>query len=370
MKSELELGRMYPDLLKTDYRIYIACAGAGAGIQQHLWAIPGISKVFAGACFPYAREDMIRFLGFEPEKFVSEKTAVAMAMESYSRALKEGHRAVGIGLTASVATKELHRGDHRIAVAYMTDTGCRVFSIILKKDKGFEARDWDGVVADNAGLYAISLATGCDLKALDRNYLGGHNIISWSLTNGEGDAEQLLRQYPVFGVGGRRYKVILDSAIFPGAFNPPHEAHKWIAKETGAVFAISTTTPHKGKLTVQDCLKRAVRSPDWELMFTFDDPYYTDKAIQFPNSTFVIGVDAFQRMLEPTWGQSPEQVFDILFENNISLVVVDRQIDGKIVTWSDKCPPAMLGLNITRLTLPAHLHGMSSTQIRNAKTNC
>src|SRR6478735_4176453 len=96
-------------------RIFIAVTGAGAGAQNRIWSVPGCSKYFAGAMFPYGCDQTDELLGFKPDKYVSENTALDLAMASYLRAWdKDGCDAIGIGLSASVASTAQHRGEHEI----------------------------------------------------------------------------------------------------------------------------------------------------------------------------------------------------------------------------------------------------------------
>ncbi len=104
-------------------RIYIVTTGAGAGAQERLWRTPGCSASFAGAAFPYAQDQIDDLLGFEPEQYCSEATAVDLATAAYYRAWVPGAEAVGIGLTGSVASVKPHRGNHRIHAAVMTGDG-------------------------------------------------------------------------------------------------------------------------------------------------------------------------------------------------------------------------------------------------------
>ena len=105
-------------------RIFIACTGAGAGAQQDVWLTPGCSAYFAGAAFPYGHDQLEDFLGFAPEQSCCTDTAIHMAIAAYYRAWLPGvDDAIGVGLSAAVASSKPRRGKNRIHAAIMTAGG-------------------------------------------------------------------------------------------------------------------------------------------------------------------------------------------------------------------------------------------------------
>jgi hypothetical protein len=149
------------ELLSKKARLAIVCTGAGAGVQNELWKIPGISSILVDSSFPYANEFTDQYLGFIPEnnKYCTAEVAVELAMQAYYRAYKLGEApAIGIGLTASVASVHAHRGDHRAFVSSISEKGCTLTSIKLSKGCGEEARATDGIICDYFVIKAISEA--------------------------------------------------------------------------------------------------------------------------------------------------------------------------------------------------------------------
>src|SRR5262245_39626243 len=116
-------------------RVYVASTGAGAGLQGMLWRLPGSSSFLVGASFPYAAEATDEFLGFRPDHYCSPDTALDLATEAFLRA-GAGEQAIGIGLTASVATTAIHRGAHRIHIAWITARGACGHDLTLEKGAG------------------------------------------------------------------------------------------------------------------------------------------------------------------------------------------------------------------------------------------
>ena len=101
-------------------------------------------------------------------------------------------------------------------------------------------------------------------------------------------------------------KVLGNVAIMPGSFNPLHRGHLSCAKaakeasKRNVVFEISMEHPNKGLLDDDEVTKR-VKQFEGETVVVTRAPLYIDKAKIFPNSTFVIGSDTFERIVDPKY---------------------------------------------------------------------
>lgn len=350
-------------LLETPHRIYLVATGAGAGLQKLLWDVPGISEVLVGAELPYATEALDRFLGFEPEQYCSEKTAISMALEAYSRAYQPGGAPpVGLGLTASVASKSAHRGEHRVHVATVSDAGCWAHAATLIKGSGAEARRRDGDLSDALGLAALLAATGRTAELPPDT-----EVLHYAKEERSAHAMDVFLERPYFAASGRRHQAPTNGnglALFPGAFNPPHDGHFWMAREHSATFHVTINPPHKPALTVAEVLRRAKLLEGFPRLFTADDPLYLDKARRFPGAKILIGADAVERMLDPKWGVEVAPLLRELRQLGIKLLVADRAMGGKLLTLDDIAgAPTDL---CERILGPGEHLTMSSTKIREA----
>jgi hypothetical protein len=72
----------YEALKRMGY-FHIIATGAGAGLQQKLWEIPGCSWYLSGCTFPYDQDEQADLLGFMPEHFCSEDAAIDLASAAY-----------------------------------------------------------------------------------------------------------------------------------------------------------------------------------------------------------------------------------------------------------------------------------------------
>lgn len=319
-----------PKLLDRRLSLYLVATGAGSGVQDALWRVPGCSSFFRGASFPYAPEESAAFAGLTPEKFASVEFGYDLAAAAYMRALTSDPEVepVGLAITASVASQREHRGDHRAHIICMTREEVLRTSFTLEKGHGDDARQKDGRIVDGRALSLLLGALGF-----------GEHEPTWTADD---EARRQFFKHPVFWPDGHREdEDCLDLAwpLFPGAFNPPHEGHDAIANTLRGtdrvcepVFAICSNPPHKEPLTIQDMLQRAKWLRHRVVYFSKDDPLYIDKAQQHPGTPLVIGVDALLRMLDPQWGQDPKAMFNEFYNLDTKFLVFGRQVGDRYVT--------------------------------------
>lgn len=310
--------------------VYAVCTGAGAGLQKMLWDVPGCSKILVGCSFPYSMEDTAHFLGYEPESSCSSKTAIQLAMEAYKRAWSPGRNAIGLGLTAVVSTNRAHKGDHRVHICTISDSGTNAYSFKLAK------QPWEPDLAE--ALRKVEGQT-CDQLALDALRLELN--MSESLVKNDRIVESYATVPLPTGIHGfffERATLLAkdlpeDMIHFPGAFNPPHDGHLAIAdaveRSTGkkVVFSIEAEPPHKPALSVPEMLQREKMLASRDVIFTRNEPLYIDKADGGARN-FIIGADALLRML--TWkGSTPEKELAPLNKLGVRFYVVDRVVEDR-----------------------------------------
>lgn len=330
--SDLAAYQNLHKLLDRKISLYLVATGAGSGIQDALWRVPGCSSFFRGASFPYDPRESATFAGLTPEKYVSPEFAFDLAFAAYMRAIdleKPEAEPVGLAVTASVASVREHRGDHRVHVVCMTREHVFGRSLVLEKGAGDDARHKDGRIVDGAALSVLLGAVG----------------ISEEPARHDDDARRRFFANPVFWPDGHRAEEdCLDVAwpLFPGAFDPPHEGHEAIANTLRGtdrvcepVFAICSNPPHKAALSVQEMLRRAKMLRHRVTYFTQGDPLYIDKARQHPGTPLVIGADALLRMLDPKWGVDPKAMFEEFHSLDTKLLVFGRDVDGRYVTAAE-----------------------------------
>lgn len=360
------------DFLLTK-KIRLCIAGmAGAGTFGHLWDVPGISDVLVGCYMPYAKENIDDFLGFTPDGYCNEGTAMDFAMEAFYRAYQYGGApAVGVGLSAVVASKEAHRGYHRIFVATFQEHKATLTYVKLVKGVGAERRHLDGQICN-------ALLIGA-LKDVASGYSTGVNLPEGCIEdfrNGraEGLAEERLHLRPYFSSTGKRLMELpIDDykqrgAVYPDTYDPPHFGHFGVAKNYidcygGPIaFTIEGKPPHKDPIHTFKLLQRVKLLKGHNVMLTWGAPLYADKSKLFPGINLILGADVFQTVINPKWGLSQESLAEVLLHNGSTLIVADRKVNGvthklRDFTYSVSIPVRSLECNFD----------ISSTDVRERK---
>ena len=310
----MKLSDVQEKLLAGKYDLSVAATGVGAVLLRQLWEVPGASSFLRGFAFPYAGQETADYLGFKPEQYVSEETALELASRAYINARRHAYargdahlsKAIGIGITGSVASKEIHRGDHRVAIAAVTTNVVRCMMFYPEKKAGYAARCVDD---GEASGYAIEMLGKC----LGLSSEIGDRIIEERL-------RAILMKRPVFYSDGRREadlrgKTFPPIAYLSGSFNPLQDGHKFLAAHGTAAngglffYRICTTHVHKPALLpveMLDCvamMKAERKVTPWNydecnLMFTEGDPLFVDKMRAEPGA---IG----------SWGWTPSNGFSI-----------------------------------------------------------
>lgn len=307
--------------------IYAACAGAGMGVMGALFKTCGASRYLVGATYPYAREETDRFIGFAPEKYTSKDTAVDLAIASYLRAAPHGENPVGLGISATIAGAEIHRGDHVIhAVAIGRDHAA--YNLLnLDKEVGEDFRAYDDVCATYEGIDAICGALG---------------VCEW----GHFSEEELLARVmerPVFHREGHRETGIdaPNTVLLSGNFNPIHVGHKMMAARVEEVtrktvaYEMCVTPPHKARIPAAEALLRVARA-DRSVVLS-EAPLYLDKARKWPGAGFIVGADALARMLDPQWGPAVVEMLEEFGALETQFHVFGRTVDRAFVSGYEVC---------------------------------
>ncbi len=304
-------------LAERDKRVVLYATGGGSAAISGLVSTPGASSVVLDAAVPYARAAIDDLLGGPQETYSSRRTARRLAMAAWQRACRldeaagtervtAAKRAVGVAVTAGLATTRPKRGDHRAIVAVQTLAATRVVELVL--EKGARSRAEEEAVA--AGLVLVELAGACGTKGIEGEptRLPGDSIDQDTFA-----PPDVWRKL----FTGERRAVLASAAdagetpapgglVFPGSFDPLHEGHLLMARiaeeiaERPLVYEISVANVDKPMLDFIEMRERATQFVDRPLWFT-RAATFLEKLDVFPESTFVMGADTFARLPDPKY---------------------------------------------------------------------
>lgn len=377
--SGVILNPLHRRLIETNSLLHLSTAGAGPELLRRIWTETGISDYFVGSAMPYRRSETHAFLGHAPADggYISEEVAYDMAMASYIRAAEakvlEDLRGdpVGFGVTSAVASNRWPSGGHRAHMVVITRDRILHRRVDLTKGRGKEVRrGHDRDIAEAAQELLLLALDGhapreleCETVALERFY-----------------------RYPIFHTNGTRTASLpleQKNNFLPATLDPIHDGHRLMAKEAEdlrspsdggrvkVVYLVSSVSPHKGKLDVQQMLQKAgmLLAERWRgeidsraVEFTRDEPLFIDKARKRPGSTFIIGADTMKRMLDPAWGIPLEPLLTEFTNLGVRFLVMGRYIDDKWVTCRDIALPRWTD-QFLFTPLPGRID-VSSTQLR------
>ena len=164
----------------------VAVAGAGASALEWLLGTTGSSRTILEALAPNSPKAMADFIGYMPEQFVSDQTALNMAAAAYRRGAQlredEGVPVVGIGCTATVATDRPKRGEHRCHIAAWWPTGAS--SSYLELTKGLRDRSGEDDLVSRLLLRVLAKTSGVD-DPVALPLAAGEQVVEdgWSFTD-------------------------------------------------------------------------------------------------------------------------------------------------------------------------------------------
>jgi hypothetical protein len=299
-------------------RTVLVTAGAGARALAELLAVGGASRTLVEGVTPYSQAAFDDFLGQHVEQYVTEATAGLLAGRAYTRGRwLEGGKTpvVGLACTAAIASDRPKRGDHRAFIAAWQPE--RLVKIHLGLAKGMRDRRGEEAIVSGVILNTLAEVCGCP-ERLDLSLQSGEQLTTqWF--DFAAEAGRLNRgEIEVFGVqdnGDLRTPGAASLAILSGSFNPLHEGHLGMARVAKqmlgrpVVFELAAANVDKPPLPAPTILDRIAQFAGRYSVFASCAPTYAQKALLYPQATFVVGYDTAVRIFDTRfYEQSTEKM--------------------------------------------------------------
>lgn len=245
-----------------NYKLVVAVTGGGSLFISDRLTEGGASEYLLEAHVPYATASLDKFVGRVREKYCSASTARQMALECYQRGLALGEKkTIGIGATCSLVKPggEREGREHSIYVAFVSG------SVVVELSWNSKTAKFPLVTREQQEKFAAALIqNGADSMA--------HVLDGWSHKD-EIRIDDVFLPFKGLGVNVKipqeRYREMLRSivispkmvrhhglnsfenfdsrkqgstlCVYSGSFNPWHEGHEEIYRQSVEIFGEENT---------------------------------------------------------------------------------------------------------------------------------
>lgn len=302
-------------LIASGFRCVLSCTGGGWAISK-LLAAPGVSSFLQEVRVPYSTTAMQSLLGHVPDQFCSAETALAMACVSFhldSHQSGQPTRAVGIGVTAALASSRPKRGEHRCFVAVQTVEETRLLQATF--DKGARTRAAEDQLVGELTLQAV--ASALDVQSPAIGLTASDAVATQASSCPQPIHDVWLKQKPsVWRLADGRFAPNPTEdpvGLLCGAFNPRHVGHDRLRAAAerhlnGPVhFEMTINNADKPPLDFISLSQRCEQFPDAPLLLSAA-PTFAERVDLVPGVVFVVGIDTAVRIVEPRFYGGVEEM--------------------------------------------------------------
>jgi nicotinamide mononucleotide (NMN) deamidase PncC len=343
-------------------RVVVVLNGGSRAVAE-LLEVPGGSKTLLEAVVPYSEAALTAWLGSRPEQSCSSRTARAMAVVAFGRAIRYGaeeRQAAGVACSAALATDRPKRGPHRTHVAVQTAEKTRHEWLELKKDAR-SRREEEEIVSRmvlNAVAEACDVDARLELPLLDEERVETEQAVapqawqdvflgrveakpvkaSGDLLGAAPHSNAAARAAPRQSESGNEFPHSEGRAVLCGAFDPLHAGHRRMAEIATQIlnlptaFELSILNVDKPALDYLEIERRLAQFPPQQPVWLTRAATFDDKSRLFSGATFVVGVDTLRRIADPRYyGNDPAAMLLALqriIERGCRFLVFGRKLEA------------------------------------------
>lgn len=288
----------------------ISLTGGGVQVLSWLLGIPGASRTILEAVLPYSDRSLSAYLGYEPERMVTPAVAMDMARTAYQRGLglsENNDFLVGVGSSAAIVTDREKKGAHRCFTVAWTNESTTQYSVTLTK--GIRDRQGEDELVSKVILQSL-VETDCVSFNIDIGLNAGekveierreHPALIGKLLTGQ------IETLTVCPDGRMIANESLKGGVLSGSFDPLHKGHESLSDlaeqilQIPVVFELSVSNVDKASLVPSVLGTRVAQFRGKHTVVLTNAPKFNEKAVLFPDCTFVIGLDTATRLLDPVY---------------------------------------------------------------------
>ena len=354
-------------LHRQPIRLVAAVTGGGVGLPQALLTVPGGSRTVLDVQVPYGTAALRRWLKSTPDQYCSAATARAMAAAAWRRAMElraepgdagdagdagDDAMAVGLGVTAALASDRPKKGPHRAFLAVQSLGGTSLLHIEL--DKGRRSRAEEDAVVTAAAVEVLANFLSADPTArpsglneadLVTGEAAAFPLAVVGLLDGELDSvvwTPELTDDPATwqtaddirpGPDAQRWGGLLS-----GSFNPVHDGHRRLrqaaATHLGQPVGWELPVANADKPPLDALSLRDRLAGLGEPVLLTRAATFSEKARLLPGCVFVVGFDTAVRVLDPRFYGSVagrDAALEDLKSRGCRFLVAARAIDGTLL---------------------------------------
>lgn len=334
-------------------RLVMVATGGGSEAIPLLLTEPGASDVVLEAIVPYARAAIDDLLGGPQESYCSDRTARRLAVAAWQRGVDLENavdESVGLAVTASLRSRQVKRGPHRIHVAVHRLAGTATATLEMKKggrsraeeerlaaalclDLLLEVMTGDQVTVWRDELTSLLLPEEHVVRERCQPPLAWQRLFAATATAVAVGGEAATNNQTKAGLSPTG----TGRLLFSGSFDPLHEGHLAMARlaeeiaERPVEWELSVDNVDKPMLDYIEISQR-VSQFDGRTLWLSRAATFVEKIELFPESTFIMGADTYLRLADPRYyGGSQKQAdaaIRTICKKTRGLIVFGREQDG------------------------------------------